>query len=218
MAYAMTDHAFMMSPGRMAAMKRALQRLGRPGRRVVTLDFLTGSEVDHLCRFAGRQAFRAATPQINHRGNQVFQDFDVCFPAPRDGAFEQLAVLLETTINTASAAMDRPPLDGDIMLNDVAIQRYPPGSRGIGVHRDGRRYRGVVVIVTLAGGSRLFTCEDRQGRGARRIDDRPGRVVLLSAEGFAAREDEVARPLHGVDRVTSGRLSLGLRYLPSGAV
>ena len=77
--------------------------------------------------------------------------------------------------------------------------------------------RGIVAIVTLEGGSRLFTCDDREGRNARTLDDRPGRIVLLSAAGFAGREAEDARPLHGVDRVTGGRLSLGFRYLPPSA-
>ncbi len=91
----------------------------------------------------------------------------------------------------------------------------PVGAKGIGIHRDGARYRHVVVIVTLDGESRLFTCDDRQGGGKRRIDDRPGRIVLLSASGFDGRNGEEARPLHGVDRVLGGRLSLGFRVAPT---
>jgi len=211
------DPDFTVTPRRVAAMRRALARLQAPACRVTSLDFLTVSEVEQLRAHADRQTFRTATPQIEHRGNRVFQDFDVCFPAPRDGTFAALACLLETSLGSASARMTTSPLEPGITLNDFAIQRYPAGSRGIGVHRDGRRYRGIVVIVTLSGGSRLFTCDDRQGRGARRIDDQPGRIVLLSAEGFAGREGEGARPLHGVDQVRMGRLSLGFRHLPDGA-
>ena len=40
--------------------------------------------------------------------------------------------------------------------------------------------------------------------------DQGGREVR-AAEGFAGRQGEGARPLHGVDRVTGGRLSLGFR-------
>lgn len=213
----MADLDFAATPPRIAAMRRALARLRAPTRWMVSLDFLTAGELDRLCGFADKQSFRTATPQIEHRGNQVFQDFEVCFPAPRDGVFAQLAELLETSLDAACAAMTAPPFSAGITLNDFAIQRYPAGSRGIGVHRDGKRYRAIVVIVTLAGDSRLFTCDDRQGRGARRIDDRPGRIVLLSAEGFAGREGEDARPLHGVDQVRSGRLSLGFRFLPDSA-
>ncbi len=214
----MADLDFAATPARAAAMRRALARLQAPARRVVSLDFLTTDEIGQLRDFAGDQSFRTATPQIEHRGNRVFQDFEVCFPAPRDGVFARLAELLETSLDAACAAMTPPPFSTGITLNDFAIQRYPAGSRGIGIHRDGKRYRGIVVIVTLAGDSRLFTCNDRQGGGLRRIDDRPGRIVLLSAEGFAAREGEDARPLHGVDQVRSGRLSLGFRYLPDHPV
>lgn len=210
----MADALFAATPDRINAMRRALVRLRAPTRRVASLDFLTSAELEALRSYADRQTFRTATPQIEHRGNRVFQDFDVCFPAPRDAAFAHLADFLETSLDVASAGLPEPPLAPGIILNDFAIQRYPAGSRGIGVHRDGKRYRGIVVIVTLAGDSRLFTCADRQGRGARRIDDRPGRIVLLSAAGFAAREGEDARPLHGVDHVRTGRLSLGFRYLP----
>jgi hypothetical protein len=41
--------------------------------------------------------------------------------------------------------------------------------------------------------------------------------VLLSADGFAGRSGEDARPLHGVDRVSGGRLSLGFRTAPHPA-
>ena len=213
----MSDPDFAATPRRLMAMRRALARLQTPDRRVTSLAFLTATEIARLGAYARQQTYRTATPQIEHRGNRVFQDFDVCFPAPREGVFAQLATLLETTLQQAGAQMTSSPLPPDIVLNDFAIQRYPSGSRGIGIHRDGKRYRGIVVIVTLAGKSRLFTCTDRQGSGIQRIDDRPGRIVLLSAEGFAAREGEQARPLHGVDRVLSGRLSLGFRYLPVDA-
>ena len=98
-----------------------------------------------------------------------------------------------------------------LLLDDFAIQRYPAGSRGIGIHRDGKRYKHIVVIITLAGRSRLFSTATRDGQQRRPIDDRPGRLVLLSADGFAGRYDEDSRPLHGVDQVQGGRLSIGLR-------
>ena len=103
------------------------------------------------------------------------------------------------------------PFSIDFRFDDFAIQRYPPGSRGIGIHRDGLRYQHIVVIATLAGQSRLFVVPSRDGGQRRVIDDRPGRIVLLSAPGFAGRTGEEARAFHGVDRVQGGRLSLGLR-------
>ena len=211
----MPERPFTMTPGRVSAMKRALTRLSAPQRRVTSLSFLTDEEVDSLRDYAGTQPFRLATPVIEHRGRRVLQDFEVCFPAPRTGVFDQLASLLETTVEAANLDLRPAPLATPVDLADFAIQRYPEGSTGIGIHRDGKRYCGLVFIITLAGTSRLFSCDTRDGAGTRRIDDRPGRIVILSAEGFAGREGEEARPLHGVDRVTGGRLSLGLRCLPA---
>ena len=213
----MAEAIFTMTAGRVSVMRRALGRLAQPDRRVTSLAFLGQEEVAALCAEANRQTYRMATPVIEHRGNRVRQDFEVCFPAPRVGAFDRLATLLETSIMAASAGPQSLMPAGPVNLADFAIQRYPAGSDGIGIHRDGKRYRGIVAIVTLDGISRLFTCDDRDGRNKRRIDDRPGRIVLLSAEGFAGRQGEDARPLHGVDRVTGGRLSLGFRCDPVAA-
>lgn len=211
----MPEALFTASPGRISAMKRALNGLCAPHRRVASLDFLHPAELVSLREFADRQNYRLARPVIEHKGRRVMQDFEVCFPAPRIGVFDQLARLLEETADAANSLLDPAPLAVPVDLADFAIQRYPAGSSGIGIHRDGKRYRGLVFIVTLAGRSRLFSCETREGDAMRPIDDRPGRVVILSAEGFAGREGEAARPLHGIDRVTGGRLSLGFRCAPS---
>ena len=189
----------------------ALARLAAPSCRWVSLEFFTDAEITALKNFADRQTFRKAQSEIVHRDNRVFQDFDVCFPAPRIGVFDDLAVGLESGLFAAGATLVRNPFITRFQLNDFAIQRYPAGSRGIGVHRDGKRYKHIVVIITLAGQSRLFSTASRTGETRQRIDDRPGRLVLLSADGFAGRYNEDSRPLHGVDCVRSGRLSIGFR-------
>ena len=189
----------------------ALARLAAPSRRWVSLDFFTDAEISALKNLAGRQTFRTAQSEIVHRENRVFQDFDVCFPAPRIGAFDDLAAGLESGLFAAGAALAHNPFETRFQFDDFAIQRYPAGSRGIGIHRDGKRYKHIVVIITLAGQSRLFSATSRAGEMRQQINDRPGRLVLLSADGFAGRHDEDARPLHGVDCVRTGRLSIGFR-------
>ena len=208
---------FELDDSRIGQMRRGLARLQEPDKRCVSLNFFSANEVALLRQTALAQEFRRAQSEIKHLGRAVFQDFDVCFPAPRTGAFDQVATQLETGLYRASGELSDPPLAEAFRLADFAIQHYPVGARGIGIHRDGKRYRQIVVIITLDGASRLFTCADRQGRSKRRIDDRPGRLVLLSAEGFAGRSGEDARPLHGVDRVNGGRLSLGFRTAPHSA-
>ena len=90
---AMTEALFTTSSQRTAAMKRALTRLAAPDRRITSLDFLTASEIESLRDFAGVQDYRLATPVIEHRGRRVSQDFEVCFPAPRQGVFDNLCLL-----------------------------------------------------------------------------------------------------------------------------
>ena len=202
---------FGLDPPRVGQLRRALKRLVQPGRQWVSFTFLTKDEVACLAKLAERQPFRAARPEISYKSNRVFQDFDICFPAPRIDAFDRFAHCLETGLFQAGQMMTPSPFSIDFRFDDFAIQRYPPGSRGIGVHRDALRYKHIVVIATLAGQSRLFVVPSRDGGQRRVIDDRPGRIVLLSAPGFAGRTGEMARAVHGGDRVQGGRLSLGLR-------
>ena len=192
-------------------LRTALARLASPTRRWVSLDFFTNSEIIALKDLAGKQTFRKAQSEIVHRENRVFQDFDVCFPAPRIGIFDDLAAELESGLFAAGAKLAHNPFKKRFQFDDFAIQRYPADSRGIGIHRDGKRYKHIVVIITLAGRSRLFSTTRRAGEARQRINDSPGRLVLLSADGFAERHDEDSRPLHGVDCVRTGRLSIGFR-------
>ena len=202
---------FGLDPSRVGQLRRALVRLAQPGRKWISFAFLTEDEVACLTKLAERQSFRSAYPEVSYKSNRVFQDFDICFPAPRIDAFDQFADCLERGLFKAGQMMTPSPFSTDFRFNDFAIQRYPQGSRGIGIHHDGLRYRHIVVIATLAGKSRLFSTPSRDGRKRRVIDDRPGRIVLLSAPAFAGRAGEAARPFHGVDHVQGGRLSMGLR-------
>lgn len=193
----------------------AVKRLMRPDCRITSLQFFTDNEVTVLRDSANRQDFRLAQKEVTYQGRTTFQDFDVCFPAPRCGIFDDLATCLETSLWFAGQEMPENPFFKPFRFDDFAIQRYPVDSRGIGIHRDGQRYRYVVIIICLDGQSRLFSCIDRFGSDKRLINDRPGRMVLLSAPGFLHRDAEDARSLHGVDRVNGGRLSLGFRVSSS---
>ena len=192
------------------ALAAALGELAGPGCLATSVAFFTAGELERLRAEAGGLPMRRARPVAGRPGREVPQDFDICFPAPRRGGLDWLASTLEEMVAAADAAAGL--LGGPLALNDIAVQRYPPDSSGIGAHRDGLRYRGLVFIVTLAGEARFCVCDDRQGGGARVLDDSPGRLGILSAPGFAGREGEGARPFHFVDRVGAGRLSIGLRH------
>lgn len=81
--------------------------------------------------------------------------------------------------------------------DEVAVQRYEPGSAGISTHRDGRRHRQLVAILTLEGSALLRQCSDREGTTLRAWEADVGSLVVLRGPGLAGRDDE--RPLHAVD-------------------
>lgn len=195
---------------RREAFAAGIRQLAAPGCLAVSVPFLSDAEIDDLKAQALALPMRKARPLVGKPGREVVQDFEICFPAPRQGAIERLAELLEEAVN--SIAAETGWVEQPFRLNDAAVQHYPKQSVGIGIHRDALRYRGLVFIITLDGDSRLCQCDDRDGSGAREIDDRPGRIAILSAAGFAGRDGEDARPLHFVDRIEGGRLSIGLRY------
>ena len=188
----------------------ALRELSTPGCLATSVPFFSADELGRLEAEAVRLPMRRARPVAGKPGREVHQDFDICFPAPRTGELDRLASTLEGLVTEVAGPEGY--LEEPLVLNDLAVQRYPPDSTGIGAHRDALRYRGLVFIVTLAGDSRFCLCDDRDGRGARVLDEKPGMLGILSAPGFAGREGEEARPFHFVDRIRDGRLSIGLRY------
>ena len=194
--------------GKVRAMSSALQEMATSDLRAVSTAFFNPDEVRLLIKHCLKLPMRTAQSRTGAEGREVVQDFDICFPAPRDGTMAKLAEMLEDVVEEAGT----PYLSEKFVLNDVAVQYYHPNSKGIGVHLDALRYRGLVFIITLAGTSRLVICENRDGNGAIQIDDTPGRITILSAAGFNGREGEGARAFHKVEEVTAGRLSIGLRH------
>jgi hypothetical protein len=87
--------------------------------------------------------------------------------------------------------------------DEVAVQRYAPGSAGISPHRDGRRHGVLVAILTLEGSARLRQCSDREGTTVRGWDADAGSLVLLRGPGLDGADD--GRPLHAVDGPREGR-------------
>ncbi len=154
-------------------------------------------------------SYRPAKPVIGVGERAVYQDFEICMPVPQGSLFHACAEAVQQLLPLALAELDEPPLAAAPPLNDLVVQRYAPGSRGITPHRDHVRYRDLVAIVTLAGRARFYICTDRRGRDAREIPLPPGGLLLMRAPGFAGRSD---RPFHMLSEVTEPRLSLGLRH------
>jgi hypothetical protein len=95
--------------------------------------------------------------------------------------------------------------------NEVAIQRYQPGSLGITPHRDQRRFAQLVAVVTIAGSAPFTLCRNRSGDPIQTWQANEGSLVLLRGTGLAG--DPNGRPMHLVRGPTGGnpRTSIGIR-------
>lgn len=191
---------------RQQAMHQALSALSAPEQTHCAIPFFSADEIAAMIADTKGLAFRQAQ---NIVGNNVHQDMRVCFPAPRIASFAACASLLESAVNGWA---DREKfLQSPLHLNDFAVQDYPANSKGIGIHKDGLRYKYLVFIITLKGQSRLFHSTTREGTERITIDDKPGQLVMLKAPDFHG-FDANKRLLHGVDNITEGRLSIGFRH------
>ena len=174
-----------------------------------SLPLLATDELAGLLSAVAALPFRTGRREIGSGAAQVRQDFDICMAPPKPSALWNLATRLEAYLADALGSVRPAPLAGPLILNDLVVQRYPPGSFGITAHRDHVRYTGLVALILLSGDGRFFVSETRSGKGGREIPWSPGELLLMRALGFAGRED---RPFHYLSDITSERYSLGLRH------
>ena len=187
------------------AVAGALERLADEDAAVVPL--LAPAACPALIDASADLAYRRAKPVIGEGEHAVHQDFDICLAIPREHPHWRLVHAFERLIAGALDRMAARPL-ADFRINDLVMQRYPPGARGITPHRDHIRYVGLVAIVQLSGDGRFCVCDDRPGTGVRELPAGPGDAILMRAPGFAGRQD---RPFHFLDDITAERYSLGMR-------
>ena len=188
-----------------AAMAAALARVAREDAAVVPL--LAPEDCRPFIESGAALPFRRAKPVMGEGERAVYQDFDICLSIPRPHRLWQLARAVDRLVAAALGTMDAPPLEA-YEINDLVLQRYPPGARGITPHRDHVRYVGLVAIVQLSGDGRFGLCEDRTSAGIRALAAGPGDGILMRAPGFAGAR---RRPFHFLDGITAERYSFGLR-------
>ena len=198
-------HNFHLDQSRLQVFKTAV--LSLRGAAFASPFFFTEKEIQILRHEAHALPFRQAQPLV---GNDVYQDFLICFPAPLKNSFKRAAEMLEQACQSI-ARKHEGLFESEVKINDFAVQNYPDHSRGIGIHKDGLRYRNLVFILKLDGESDFFICSDREGADRQLVPDEPGRLVILPAPGLAFMGRADRRPLHGVNNIVGGRLSIGFR-------
>ncbi len=97
-----------------------------------------------------------------------------------------------------------------ISFNDVAVQLYKAGSRGITPHLDDRKYINLICIFPLLGRGRFCICKDRKGENPVELDSSLGNVILMRGPGF---RNSKQRPLHFISDIQGPRISLGIRQV-----
>lgn len=197
------DRHLIAAPSEIAG---ALARLAEAD--AASLALLSEEACASLLAASAALGYRPAKPVIGEGDRRVYQDFEICMPVPEASPFHACRDALERLLARALADMPAPPLARPPRLNDLVVQRYPAGSRGITAHRDHLCYRDLVAIVTLAGRARFFVSAERSGENAREVPIPPGSLLLMRAPGFAGRDD---RPFHFLTDVTDTRVCLGLR-------
>jgi alkylated DNA repair dioxygenase AlkB len=121
----------------------------------------------------------------------------------------------------AEAFRERVRRDGDGIRglrtwapNEAGAARYHPGSVGVTSHMDGRWYRRLVAVFTIAGSARFDVRGSREGDLLERWNAGAGSVTLMRGPGLAGVRD--GRPYHAVHGPTRGvRWSLALRMRAS---
>ena len=95
--------------------------------------------------------------------------------------------------------------------NEVAIQRYQPGSLGITPHRDQRQFAQLVAVVTIAGSAAFTLCRNRSGDPIQTWQANEGSLVLLRGPGLAGDSDGRLMHLVGGPIGDTPRTSIGIR-------
>ena len=189
--------------------RQLISTLGRlPAEQSLAVPCLDELERQALVSLGASLTYRSASPVMGDATTPVYQDFERCYDIPPDHQLWELARYLEKRIATT---IKKAGLQGHdtLQFNDLIVQNYPPGCRGITPHRDHVRYRIVVAIFLLTGDGNFCTCDDRKGVGAKTIPAVPGDLLLMTAPGLV---EEKPGPLHFVNGVTRRRRTIGLRY------
>ncbi|MCE9540937.1 hypothetical protein K8R03_00035 [Candidatus Kaiserbacteria bacterium] len=159
--------------------------------------------------------WRTSLSVIDH--SKVQQDYKVVTHFHSDSLFRTLAdeLLLRLTLLFAESPV---PFQSDRLFrfNELRVQRYRAGSRGISPHRDQGCCKILIALFVLEDGGRFGLCDSRIGVepvSPRILDAPAGSLILMKAPGFKGQQGLAAQPMHFVDSVTRQRTTFGLRYI-----
>jgi len=179
--------------------------------KAVAIDCLSRAECEECIELAEALPYRRARPVTGQSTSPVEQDFELNYEIPDTHFFWTLTRFIEQAIGPVMAShRDQRGLPEEpLKLNDLIVQRYPPGCRGITPHRDHLSYRLVVLILLLSGDGEFRVHASRETSEGIVIPFQPGQMLLMGAPGFT---QDFHRPFHSVCGVSQTRRTVGLRY------
>ena len=198
------DFDFLITPKALAEKLEVMEE-----EHAAVAPLLDAAQCDALARSAKTLTYRPAQPVVGAGAQTVYQDFSLCYDLPQDSVFRLLAKRLEHLL-CGALALTRPRLLVEpFLINDLIVQHYPAGCKGITPHRDHLRYRGLVALVILAGAGDFSLCRNRQGDDPKPLASAKGDLLLMRAPGFGGSE---IRPFHYLADIRTDRLSFGCRH------
>ena len=143
----------------------------------VAIDCISPETCVTLSELADQLQYRKARPVTGSVKTPVYQDFELDYEVPLEHPFWRIAEALQSVFGPLLDDAPRERLsdnDSGFSLNDLIVQRYPPGCAGISPHRDHIEYRMIILILLLSGDGNFRLHPERDEAEGTVIDFRPG--------------------------------------------
>ncbi len=183
-----------------------------PAGSAVAIDCMSAETCAALSNLADQLHYREARPVTGSSRTPVYQDFELDYEVPREHPFWRIAEALQSVFDPLLDGFlpeARSESDANFGLNDLIVQRYPPGCAGISPHRDHIEYRVIILILLLSGDGDFRVHPERSETEGNIIDFQPGQLLMMGAPGIAP---GFVRPFHSVRNVTAVRRTIGMRF------
>ena len=176
----------------------------------IVLNFASKETCSELSELADHLQYRDARPVTGPDKAPVYQDFELDYEIPQEHYFWEIASELQSVFKPLLEEYQIAGDDSDdFRLNDLIVQRYPPGCAGITPHRDHIEYRVVILILLLSGDGDFRIHPERDETTGEIIDFQPGQLLMMGAPGLSP---GFVRPFHSVRNISDVRRTVGMRY------
>tara|TARA_Y100000766_G_scaffold177213_1_gene152157 strand:- start:482 stop:1105 length:624 start_codon:yes stop_codon:yes gene_type:complete len=192
--------------------KYSLAKIQREG--AVALDCLSRDECEFYQELIDKMSFRQAKPITGSSVYPVHQDFELNYSIPEGhllwALVKKISSLIKTYLKTQRHDAEK---INSFEINDLIVQRYPAGCKGISPHRDHIKYRLLVLILLISGDGDFKIHADRSGEKSKDVIFKPGQILIMGGPGIC---NGFNRPYHSVSNISINRRTIGMRFNPDG--